>query len=92
MDIFFSLKAKMNALTGKMWETVLEFPCTVSALGKKGSLQTILALLKRKILGMGSNAEISEGFSGGDPTHTSSPLTLVLIFPGNFVHVSKMLT
>lgn len=28
----FSLKAKMNAWTGKIWETVLEFPCTISAL------------------------------------------------------------
>lgn len=83
----------MNALTGKIWGRVLGFPCTVSALREEGNLQAILALLKRKILGMGFNAEISEGFLGGGLTHTPLPLdALVLIFPGNFVHVSNMLT
>lgn len=32
----------------------------------------IHSCLKGKMLGMGSNADTSEGVSGGDPTHTSS--------------------
>lgn len=69
--VFFSLLAKINALTGKIWEIVLEFPCTVSALREEG-IPPIHSCLKGKMLGMGSNADTSEGVSRGDPTHTSS--------------------